>query len=126
LMRKSDSGGLFVCREPEVDQARVEHGEIVATGPIFGWKMQRPSGEVDAAEQAALASEDLTLDSFRRLGGIADGTRRPFVVPVTAAHGSVEGSTVELSFSLPAGSYATVLLDEIMKISAGSPVEAGR
>ena len=126
LMRKTDSGGLFVCREPEVDQPRVDRREIVATGPIFGWKMQRPAGDVDAAEQAVLASEELTLDSFRRLGSIAEGTRRPFAVPVTDAHWSVEGSTVELSFSLPAGSYATVLLDEIMKSSAGSPVENGR
>jgi len=115
LMRKADSGGLFVCREPEVDQSRVERGEIVATGPILGWKMQRPEGEVDAAEQAVLAAEGLTLDSFGRLGSIAEGTRRPYAVPVTDAFCSVEGSTVELAFTLPAGSYATVLLDEVMK-----------
>jgi tRNA pseudouridine13 synthase len=115
LMRKTDSGGLFVCREPEVDQPRVERGEIIATGPIFGWKMQRPAGDIDAAEQAALASEDLTLDSFRRLGSIAEGTRRPFAVPLTDASWSIEGSSVELTFTLPAGSYATVLLDEVMK-----------
>jgi tRNA pseudouridine13 synthase len=104
-----------VSREPEVDQPRVGRGEIVATGPIFGWKMQRPAGEVDAAEQAVLASEELTLDSFRRLGSIAEGTRRPFAVPVTDASWSIDASTVELSFTLPAGSYATVLLDEVMK-----------
>jgi tRNA pseudouridine13 synthase len=115
LMRKTDTGGLFVCREPEVDQPRVERGKIVATGPIFGWKMQRPDGEVDRAEQAVLAAEGLTLDSFRRLGSIAEGTRRPFAVPVSEARWSVEGATVELTFTLPAGSYATVLLDEVMK-----------
>ena len=114
-MKKTDSGRLFVCREPEVDQPRVERGEIVPTGPIFGWKMQRPEGEVDAAEQAVLAAERLGLDSFRRLGGIAEGTRRPFAVPVADASWSTERSTVELAFTLPAGSYATVLLDEVMK-----------
>ena len=117
LMRKTDSGGLFVCREPDVDQPRVDRGEIIATGPIFGWKMQRPAGEVDAAEQAVLSAEGLTLDSFRRLGGVAEGTRRPYAVPVTDVHSSIEGSTVELSFTLPAGSYATVLLDEVVKES---------
>jgi len=115
LMRKTDSGGLFVCREPEVDQSRVERGEISPTGPIFGWKMQRPEGQVDAAEQAVLAAEGLTLAGFRRLGSIAEGTRRPFAVPLADASSSVEGSTVELAFTLPAGSYATVLLDEVMK-----------
>ena len=115
LMRKTESGGLFVCRAPEVDQPRVEGGEIVATGPIFGWKMQRPGGDIDAAEQAVLAAEGLGLDSFRRLGSIAEGTRRPFTVPVSEARWSAAGPTVELSFTLPAGSYATVLLDEVMK-----------
>jgi len=117
LMRKTDSGGLFLCREPELDQPRVERGEIAATGPIFGWKMQRPEGQVDDAEQAVLAAEGLTLDSFRRLRSIAEGTRRPFAVAVGDARWSVE-STVELAFTLPAGSYATVLLDEVMKANA--------
>ena len=115
LMRKTDSGGLFVCHDPEVDLPRIERGEIAPTGPLFGWKMQRPDGEVDAAEQAVLAAEGLTLESFRRLGSIAEGTRRPYTVPVGEAHWSAEGSAVELSFTLPAGAYATVLLDEVMK-----------
>lgn len=115
VMRKTDSGGLFVCREPDVDQPRVERSEIAPTGPIFGWKMQRAEGGVDAAEQAVLAAEGLALESFRRLGSIAEGTRRPFSVPVSEARWSVEGATVELSFTLPSGSYATVLLDEVMK-----------
>ena len=125
LMRKTDSGGLFVCREPEVDQTRVARGEIVATGPIFGWKMQRPEGEVDAAEQAVLVAEGLRLDSFRRLGSIAEGTRRPFVVPVTDARWTTDGSTVDLSFSLPAGSYATVLLEEVMRPPQPEPRASG-
>jgi len=62
-----------------------------------------------------LAAEGLGLDSFRRLGSIAEGTRRPFTVPVSEARWSVARPTVELSFTLPAGSYATVLLDEVMK-----------
>ena len=115
LMKKTETGGLFVCREPDVDQPRVERGEIAPSGPIFGWKMQRPEAEVDAAEQAVLAGEGLTLDGFRPLGPIAEGTRRPYTVPVTEARSSVEGSAVELVFTLPAGSYATVLLDEVMK-----------
>ena len=115
LMRKTDSGGLFVCREPPVDQPRVERGEIAPTGPVFGWKMERPEGEVDAAEQAVLAAEALRLDGFRRLGSIAQGARRAYAVPVNDVRWSIDGSSVELAFTLPAGSYATVLLDEVMK-----------
>jgi len=115
LMRKTDSGGLFICREPPVDQPRVERGEIAPTGPVFGWKMERPEGDVDAAEQAVLAAEALRLDGFRRLGSIAQGARRAYAVPVNDARWSIDGSSVELAFTLPAGSYATVLLDEVMK-----------
>ncbi|MGZ6028449.1 MAG: tRNA pseudouridine(13) synthase TruD, partial [Myxococcaceae bacterium] len=78
------------------------------------------------AEQAVLASEGLTLESFRRLGGIAEGTRRPFSVPLSEATWSVEGSTVELAFTLPTGSYATVLLDEVMKSSGDAGTVATR
>jgi len=35
------------------------------------------------------------------------------------AQWSVDGSTIELAFTLPAGSYATVLLDEVMKSEPG-------
>ena len=115
LMRKTDSGGLFICREPPVDQPRVERGEIAPTGPVFGWKMERPEGDVDAAEQAVLAAEALRLDGFRRLGSIAQGARRAYAVPVNDARWSIDRSSVELAFTLPAGSYATVLLDEVMK-----------
>ena len=115
LMRKTDSGGLFICREPPVDQPRVERGEIAPTGPVFGWKMERPEGDVDAAEQAVLAAEALRLDGFRRLGSIAQGARRAYAVPVNDVRWSIDGSSVELAFTLPAGSYATVLLDEVMK-----------
>jgi tRNA pseudouridine13 synthase len=87
--------------------------------------MQRPEGEVDAAEQAVLGVEGLRLDSFRRLGSIAEGTRRPFVVPVTDARWTTDGSTVDLSFSLPAGSYATVLLEEVMKPPRPEPRASG-
>lgn len=121
VMRKTDSGGLFVCREPEVDQARIERGEIAPTGPMFGWKMPRAEGAVDAAELAVLSAEGLTLDGFRRLGSIAEGTRRPFLVPVSEATWAVDGATVELAFTLPTGSYATVLLDEVMKDPPATP-----
>jgi tRNA pseudouridine13 synthase len=115
LLRKSDSGGLFVCREPAVDQPRADRLEVSPTGPVFGWKMPRPEGAVDAEEQALLGAEGLTLERFRALGGLAEGARRPFAVKVEAGAWKLEGPDLLLEFTLPAGSYATVLLDEVMK-----------
>lgn len=125
LLRKADSGGLFVCRAPEVDQARADRLEVSPTGPLFGWKMPRPEGAVDAEEQALLASEGLALEAFRPLGGLAEGARRPFAVPVETPSCEREGEDLVVGFTLPAGSYATVLLDEVMKAPAEAPDEGG-
>ena len=70
LLRKADTGGLFICRDPAVDQPRADRLEVSPTGPVFGWKMPRPEGAVDAEEQALLASEELSLEQFRALGGL--------------------------------------------------------
>lgn len=115
LLRKADSGGLFVCRAPDMDQPRADRLEVSPTGPLFGWKMPRPEAGVDAEEQALLAAEGLSLERFRPLGGLAEGTRRPFAVPVEGASCETDGPDLVLGFTLPAGSYATVLLDEVMK-----------
>jgi tRNA pseudouridine13 synthase len=120
LLRKADSGGLFLCREPEVDQVRVERLEVSPTGPIYGWKMPRPGEAVDAEEQALLTEEGLTLERFRDLGALAEGTRRPYAVPVGELQSQRDGADLLLSFMLPKGSYATVLLDEVMKNTQGT------
>ena len=123
LLRKADTGGLFVCGEPAVEQPRVDRLEVSPTGPVFGWKMPRPEQAVDAEEQALLASEGLTLEQFRTLGGLGEGARRPFAVRVVDPSSEVDGGDLVLRFTLPAGSYATVLLDEVMKSSIPESVE---
>ena len=50
--------------------------------------------------------------------GAIPGTRRPFIVPVTATPESAlvyqsESDSARLEFQLPAGVYATVLLDTV-------------
>jgi tRNA pseudouridine13 synthase len=124
LLRKADSGGLFVCRAKEEDQPRTDRLEVSPTGPVFGWKMPRPEGTVDAEEQALLAAEGLSLERFRALGGLAEGARRPFAVQVEEASAELDRQDLVLQFTLPAGSYATVLLDEVMKSTAAeTPVD---
>jgi len=115
LLRKADTGGLFICRDPSADQPRADRQEVSPTGPVFGWKMPRPEGTVDAEEQALLAAEGLSLEDFRPLGGLAEGARRPLAVKVEEPSAEMDGGDLLLRFTLPAGSYATVLLDEVMK-----------
>lgn len=117
VMRK-ETGGMFVCDAPEVDQPRVDAFEISPTGPLFGPKMTRPRGEVDALEQAMLAEEGLALDDFKRGGGETEGARRALRVRLQEGDAVREGADLLLRFTLPAGSYATVVLEELLKPEA--------
>jgi tRNA pseudouridine13 synthase len=121
VLKKVDTGGLFtVDADALADaQARLAARLVVVTGPMFGHRMRAPPpGTPSAArEQAVLADEALTPDSFRALGALAEGTRRPLLAPVgdAAVAPADEPNAIVLRFTLPPGAYATVLLAEVTK-----------
>ncbi|MCS6978389.1 MAG: tRNA pseudouridine(13) synthase TruD [Gemmatales bacterium] len=108
-------GGLFRAEDVATEQRRLEQREIVVTGPIFGRRMMAPTGEAARREAELLAELGLTPESFAASGKLLEGTRRHNVVWIEDLTGHCEGTEVVLSFTLPAGSYATVLLRELMK-----------
>jgi tRNA pseudouridine13 synthase len=117
------SGGLFRVDDPEAEQARADAFEISATGPVFGTRRIEPSGAVAERERAILARWDIDLETLRPPGGIRlRGSRRAFRVRPESVELESTTSGVAISFSLPAGSYATVLLEEIR--SANRPPDA--
>ena len=89
-------------------------GTLSASGPMWGAKMRQCSGRPRQMEEDAIASMGIAADIFTCAGKLVPGTRRPLKVPVhdTAMHCETDdiGEFVQLSFSLPAGSYATVAL----------------
>lgn len=85
----------------------------IPTGPIYGGTMRWPEGEARALEERILAEEALPDDAWRRFPKLTMGTRRKLWVPVEAALEPTEDG-FWLRFRLPAGSYATVLLEEIL------------
>lgn len=115
LMRKEETGGMFVSEAPERDRERAERFEISATGPMVGAKMRWPEGAARAREEAALARWGLgpeDLDRFRASGA---GTRRPYRFALTEPRLEVEPEGVRLLFTLPSGAYATVVLAELVR-----------
>ena len=113
-----ETGASFATTEPAVDQGRLDAGELIPTGPMFGHSMRQPADGTDAAarEAALLAEEGITLDSFRRLGQLAPGARRPIAVRLDGATARPAGpDAIALDFGLPAGAYATAVLREVMK-----------
>lgn len=119
VMRKLETGGLFVCRSVEEDQPRVDRFEISPAGPLFGPKMPAAEGEVAALEQRLLAEEGVSLETFTRGRGETEGGRRAYRLPLAAAI-EPDGADLWLSFELPKGSYATVVLRELLKEEDGS------
>jgi tRNA pseudouridine13 synthase len=115
VLTKVATGGIFLCDNPEVDQARLERFEVSITGPIFGHEMREALGEPGRWEAEILVQEALAPQDFRRAGKLAAGTRRPLRAQVREARVHSHEGALVLEFALPAGAYATVLLDEVMK-----------
>lgn len=116
VMQKVESGGIFVCEDPATDQPRIDSWEIVPTGPMFGPKMRAPAGEPAALEAAVLTEAGLSTGDFARAGKLAEGTRRALAVRIADVAKVTQrpDGALALTFALPSGSYATVLLAEII------------
>jgi len=115
VLRKADTGGCFVCEDVAVDQPRVARFELSPAGPMFGPKLVMAAAGVAAAEQAALQAEGLTLEHFRRGRGETEGSRRPYRIPFDLREFDAAGQDATLAFDLPKGSYATVVLQELLE-----------
>jgi tRNA pseudouridine13 synthase len=119
LLQKRFSGGMFPTEAPDVDQARMNEGEIVVTGPMFGHRMRGPAPGTAAADREAeiLAEAGLAAADFARVGALGEGTRRPLAIAITDAVARPAGDdAIDVSFALPAGAYATAVMREVMKI----------
>jgi tRNA pseudouridine13 synthase len=129
VVKKTDTGGVFVVPTDEFDksQARLDRAEIVTTGPMPGPKMITPEREGKAFEDEIIEQSGFNTSHFDRHKRLASGTRRPLLVDL--GDSSVEGGTrdgedvLEIGFSLPSGTYATVVLREVTKHAEASPDE---
>jgi tRNA pseudouridine13 synthase len=115
VMARWPFGGLFVAQDVATEQTRFDRREIVSAGPMFGRKMFAASAL--AAQREALVLQEASLDvhAFHGFGKLLAGTRRHNVIYLDDLHGTLEPDGVRLSVTMPAGSYATVLLREITR-----------
>ena len=117
VMSKWPTGGMFVAQDVAAEQARFEAKEIVPAGPMFGKKTFPAEGVAAAREAAVLSDNGLSPESFGGFGKLAMGTRRHNLVYLDDLVSEWEADGLRLKFTLPAGSYATVLLAEVMKVN---------
>lgn len=119
VLQKTDTRGLFVTSDTEVDQARVDRGEIVPTGPLPGGReIEPPPGTPACAlDDAAIAAVGATREDFTRAGRELPGARRAVLLKPTDATIEIPSAPegpIRLRFTLPAGAYATVFVASLL------------
>jgi len=115
-------------------QTRLHSFELSASGPMWGTSMPRAGGEVGEREWSALAQagvtpKDMELSEQRDGLPMIGGDRRPLRIPLIdpEVEGGIDehGAYIRCAFELPRGSFATTVMDEIMKIESQQGVENG-
>jgi tRNA pseudouridine13 synthase len=116
VMTKWPLGGMFVAQDTAAEQPRFDSRETVHAGPMFGTKTFPAEGQAAKRELAVLYDNNLTPYSFGGFGKLMLGTRRQNLIYLDDFTAEWEADGLRLKFTLPAGSYATVLLAEVMKV----------
>ena len=120
-----DRGACFTVEDVAAEQPRADAFEISATGPMLGYRMTLPAGAALAIEQTIYDRYGLSRETFKRpdLEG-GKGDRRPIRVRPTetslVSGSDANGPFVAVGFTLPPGSFATVVMGEIMKAKSES------
>lgn len=112
------NGAVFkVATEDDArtEQPRADAHEISPSGPIFGPKMAQPEGKPGELEARVLNDAGVALADFgRKEAERQPGARRPLrIFFLDEPEARADGDSVLLRFTLPSGSYATVVLNEL-------------
>ena len=117
VARVEASGGLFLVEDLAREAPRAAAFEISATGPIVGDRELAPQGEPARREHAVLVAFGIDPDAplVPPPGVSLRGARRSLRARVEDARIEAAGDLVRLCFRLGAGSYATVLIEELLR-----------
>ncbi|MFK8052734.1 MAG: tRNA pseudouridine(13) synthase TruD [Woeseiaceae bacterium] len=110
------SRSVFLVKDEELDQLvqRANDFDLHVSGPLWGRGTCATGGDVATMEQAAAARYPELVEAVERGG--ADMQRRALRVRAEKLSVDMEASTVVLKFELPAGSFATALLNELVAL----------
>ena len=110
VMAKWPLGGMFVAKDVAAEQARFDARETVTAGPMFGARRSPPRARPRSARPRCSATTTCrpprsaaSANSCSARAGTTSSTS-------TTSQPTWEPDGLRLAFTLPAGSYATVLL----------------
>ena len=108
-------GAAFLVKGAKVEQPRCDSFEISPSGPLPGPRCLQPEGEPGRIEAQALEELEITHERFAALPRDSHpGARRPLRVPIGVPRVEAVAGGIEIGFELPAGSYATAVLREVL------------
>lgn len=116
VVRLEGAGAVFRVEDLAAEQPRLERGDVHLTGPMIGPKMRAASDEALALEQRIVSELGLTEQMLGVLGREAPGVRRDLLAPLDLKIEAVVDRAepaLRLSFTLPAGGYATEVLRQL-------------
>lgn len=110
IAKKRDTGGLFEVEDAQKEQPRMNDKDITYTGPIYGddlWQATERAGEI---ESELAKEEELTDERLSALN--LSGSRRRSLLYLDDLQYEMDDGDVVFRFSLPKGSYASMVLRE--------------
>jgi tRNA pseudouridine13 synthase len=113
VVRKTDTGGMFIVDDIVEAAQRFSARRIVTTGPIYGHKMMAAVDRAGEMEKRILQSLELDPHVFLTLK--APGSRRPAQLLLEDLDISPHTEGLLFSFTLPSGAYATTVLREFLR-----------
>lgn len=128
VVRFCDGRVVFTVEDAAREQERLDRGDLRLTGPMVGPKMKQSAGEPLRLEQAAISSLGLDDGALLALGRWAPGTRRDLLLwPGGLTAEAAPDGSVTVSFSLPAGAYASLVIRTFTRQDpwSGAVAEAG-
>lgn len=121
-VRLAGAGKHFVIEDVAAETPRLTSGDIVLTGRLPGGRVPAFADEAGALEAEAIAAAGLTEERLAVLTRLAPGARRDLLLVPEGLTVEADGDAIVLSFTLPAGAYATRILREFTRQAPGEPI----
>ncbi len=116
LIQPSSRSALSLRVISDEIRERIEKGFLQPSAPLWGRGNTTALGEAAQLEMDALADEALFMQGLAQ-AGLEQERRALRLLPENLSWQHLDGAALQLCFTLPAGSYATALLRELLRVS---------
>jgi len=122
VMNLAGSDSIFDAADAAGLSERLIAGDIHPTGPLWGKGELRTAGAARALEQAVATQYSQSAEALEK-HGLTQARRSLRLMPDQLHYARPSADVLELQFTLPPGTYATVILRELCQYRTGQSSE---